>query len=344
MRRYYFMDIHPITIINLGNDDYCFKLKNLAECFNVRTARVQKELRKNFIIKFCDLSPILRRKYTMYPTTLLLRMSGLDSFLSRFCSEPLKVSFLKFINECLNFENEDNTVEYDQKEATYGVLPTNVEYIMIDDNVYYKSSDIVRLIRCSRSYTLNKYVENENMFTWRDLKRYLCNKFVWSNFDNRWKDNTIFLTDDGVRELTMAMGAGDLYDQMIKDIDNHENVFRKYIPPVTRKQQERDDTICGLHFVVTPDLKVFFKLNQITKRYSLRVRDMEFYRDFLVSWNDIKSHDRNWRGELILVSDQGVYKMLTDAKLNSDAKEFMYSIVYEARTTAKFLKKFDSKV
>lgn len=362
-KRRYFLDAHPVTIMHLGGDNYYFRLKQLVSCLHLNFEKVRASINRRFIIEFAR----LRERYpsydehTAHPSTLMLHIDGLNALLSKFCPDARGALFRKFLQKCLaengktvdsrlrvsrKSDLEESEVEDDEEfqpiASIYGVLPSNVEYVSMNDETFFKGVDVARAMGCSPSYTINKYVDDENMILWVDLKRRVWKKYLWTNFVNRWKNNTIFLNREGVRQLSMAStGNQDAYRDLIAAKDTNDESIR-YVRPrskYVRKHPKADGCTVGkdgdLEFIVTPDGKVHYKLNQIVKKYGLRVCDYEHYGAYLKQWDEFSDALENcniaWKKNLVLISGQGVYKMLEEVGLVAQAEDFVYKKIHNAR-------------
>ncbi|UXX41892.1 hypothetical protein [Psilogramma increta granulovirus] len=359
---YYFQDTHPLTIYHFGNSNYYFVLRQLAGCFCVNINRVFACINRKHIVNFAQLQLYYpTTSYSLYPSTLMLHMSFLNEFTSKFCTpnqtqlfyEFLKICFLdsnKYLNKHFTF-NDKNNEKYDddlqhiKKEnilCLYKILsPQNIRIFLYNNKTYYHATDIARYIKCTPSYCINKFVDDENMVVWYTLKQFLLNNYVCVNLKNYYKNNTIFLKKLGVTQLTMAVCGN---NNLLCELEQSTMIeFYKQ----QQQQQKHHKTIkvisrcCvvnrltnGLDYLVTIISKnVYFKLRQIIKMYNLRINKLERYHQYLITWQtlkqklDKKCNINNWKTNLIMVESTGVYEILCDVGLMTEADHFMYDTV-----------------
>ncbi|ABC61212.1 unknown [Choristoneura occidentalis granulovirus] len=368
-RCYYFQDTHPVNILCFGRNNYYFKIKQLAACFHVCVDR--KFLPNRYVVHFGDLKKKYPNSgYTLHPSTLMLHVNGLNEFAIKFCTNGQKLLLKNFIKRCFEGDNKlindeyqfisknntdslvEDIVEMECINCVYGVLsPQNIEFFSYLHKTYFKGVDVAQYLQCSPSYCINKYVDNENMVLWKDLKQYLLNKFVWSNFENRWKENTIFLKTEGVRQLFMAVvGNDDDYRNLLVEVDNYDKkqdqLYIKRKSFYKKKKLLADGCVVGklvtsdVDFIMTTNKKIFFKLGQISRYFNLKINNYEQYIEHLIKWKWIKQSLKRtnikWKPNMMMVDADGVFKMLKDVNLSAEADDFMYSTIYE-------LKKFECK-
>nr|AIU36882.1 ORF99 [Cydia pomonella granulovirus] len=357
---YYFQDRFPVTILYAGLNDYYFKLKELTSCFYLCYNRIRVSTTDKFISPFKRLRST---DYRLHPNTLMLHINGLNGFLERFCSRCQRHSFLAFLRECFRDDNRylDRrfrfvvAVDYDYDEDIYqhesvdsvcGVLPSNIEFFSVNERTYFKGLDVARHLKCSPSYTINKYVADTDMVLWGDLRRYVHDKYVWTNCKNHWKDNTIFLKETGAKQLCIATQGDDkLYQEMMDGVYNYDSGDEQVVyakTPSRYKQKRLTAKGCavgrlkntGIEYITTPN-HVYFKLRQVVKQFSLRINDYVHYKQYLVEWDvlrrTLEGCNIGWKKSLMLVSGEGVHAMLSDVGLKVEADDFAYNKVYEAR-------------
>nr|UYX49719.1 unknown [Darna trima granulovirus] len=368
MQRFYFLDTYPVTLYNFGGNEYYFKVKQLTTCLNLCANRICRDVRRHYVTTFADLKNMYPKyKHTANPNTLMLHIKGLNGFMREFCSKVQHCLMLDFVRNCLqtnykwvnnnyhvtsidnNASDEmENSEEYDCVQCVYGTTPDphRVEFIILNEKIYFKASDVARnVLKCSPSYCINKFVDDVYMVTWGGLKKYILNRFVWSNYSNRWKENTLFLKDKGVQQLVMAMNGGndEAYRKLLscihyEDCDDIGNRTKIYSSCYRKKHLKAQNCVVGftengLHYIVTPDLTVYFKLRQIMKIYNFKLKNYDYYDDFIVRWKHLKKHlhDCNvmWKDNLIMVNEKGVIKMLSDLNLKAD--EFIICKVNELK-------------
>nr|AGS18842.1 hypothetical protein [Pieris rapae granulovirus] len=381
-RCYYFQDVHPVNIFYFNNNNYYFKLNQLADCFHLCFNTIRFTTNPRFLVNFDYLkTKHPNTTYTLHPATLLLHIQGLDHFMTKFCAKSYCDLFLHFLNECFlhnnkcvnelfqicNITNSDiddnNNVnnlidKYESVKCVYGVLASNIEFILIQNKKYFKGVDVARYINCTPSYCINKYVDDNNMVLWYDLKQYIQNNFIWLNYENRWKNNTIFLKEKGIKQLLMAtIGDDEILRDMLINVDNYDAAeiqqYKKQKPVYTKKLLKAYECTVGkmngvVDFIVTPDQNVYYKLHQIAKYYMLKINNYDYYKKYLLEWFtlklSLKKCNINWKPNLILIEGQGIYKMLTDVGLNVEAQDFIYSKMYEAKCLWTRQHKFKVKV
>ncbi|AAQ21685.1 unknown [Cryptophlebia leucotreta granulovirus] len=361
MKYRFFKDSFPVTILYFGFDNYYFKLRELTNCFLLSYNKVRLLNTDKFVVSFEEL---LERKpnyteFKLHPNTLLIHINGLYGFFYRFCSKYQRITFLSFLQECFlennkhldrkfrfvkeNEEAEEEIEDVDTVSTLCGVLPNNIEYFSINEKTYYKAVDVARYLNCSASYNINKYVDDEYMVLWGDLKLYINNNYIWKNCENRWKDNTIFLKDAGLKQLCIAtQGNTKLYFDITKSVYNHDPHL-EYIKTPSRyrkKVLKAKGCVVGkisntnIEYLVTTN-RVYFKLHQIVKQYSLRINDYTNYNTYLTQWRSLSRNliDCNikWKSNLVMVTGEGVYEMLKDVGLKVEAEDFIYNKVHETR-------------
>ncbi|QOD40052.1 Maph89 [Matsumuraeses phaseoli granulovirus] len=365
---YYFLDVYPIVLLDFGNDNYYFKLKQLVACFRSTFNKTLRCLHPRYVIKF----KILKEAYpgynehTLHPNTLLVHINGFKNLTQTLCKKPMRQMFYEFVCQCLKKDNkivdknyqvhnvEDGNINmpeeqlYECVNCDYGTV-NNIEFIGFENKFYFKAVDVARYIQCSSSYTINKYVDDKNMVLWRDLKNYFNNMCVWSNYTNRWKNHTIFLKELGLQQLIMAVKKDDkLYRDIIIDVNTFDDKkFEPYIKQLSKYKKKHlkangcvlgkmlDDTV---EFIMLPNKIIYFKLRQIVKHYSLRIANYNYYCNHLKDWSQLKRNltkcNINWKKNLVMVDAEGVYKMLKDVGLQTEAEEFFFNKIYNATTSA----------
>lgn len=363
-RCYYFQDVHPLNIYYFGNDNYYVTLRQLAMCLRVSVNRAFVCIDRKHIVNFAQLRlQYPTTPYTLYPSTLMLHVSNLSAFTSKFCESGQTQLFYDFLKKCFlddnkhltkyytfdeEHENEHHTTTKDKIDSVlcvYGVLsPQNIRIFSYNNKTYYHATDIATYIKCTPSYCINRFVDDENMVFWYTLKQYMFNRYVCVNFKNHFKNNTIFLKKLGVTQLTMAVcGNNDLLSALIEQSTMTELSWRR------RQRRHHHTPIkvsgccvvsrCGeLDYLVTVNTKkVFFKLRQITQAYGLRINKPEQYSQYIFEWQTLKQKLNgqcgiNWKPNLLMVESVGVYKMLCDAGLMNEADHFIYTTVNNVKS------------
>nr|QBH66967.1 hypothetical protein PhopGVgp092 [Phthorimaea operculella granulovirus] len=374
MKRYpYFEDCKKLTVCHFGRDDYYFKIKHLCMCLHLNPVKVIRRLNVNFYDKF----GVLRQRYPGYkkemlnPYTLMLHIDGLYEFLNTFCGRSAKKLMLKFVRNCLLrdkkfcdekfrvFEVNDDVEDEMQKtqeeidsatlNIVYGVLPCKVEFVKAADNeIYFMATDIASLIKCNQFNCVRRYVEDEDVVEWNELKDYLLDKYVIPNFENRYTANTIFLRPQGVNDMILAMmGTNTIFQNLCDEMDRYdENTpSPKYVPRMrgkksTYKIPQADNSIITriykkLDVIMMPDKTVWLKLGQVIEHYRLSVKDVRVYDSYLMKWGELKNILQNsnicWKDIAIMIKAEGVHKMLTDVNANDRAEEFYHKSVFQIR-------------
>ncbi|AKS25426.1 Clas83 [Clostera anastomosis granulovirus B] len=375
-RCYYFQDVHPLIIYHFGDDNYYVTLRQLAMCLRVSVNKVFTCINRKHTVNFAQLqlqNPTT--PYTLYPSTLMIHVARLSAFMSKFCDSGQTKLFYEFLKKCFLDDNKHLNKHYmfdkqqcsDEKVSAtnvvdtvlcvYGlVLEQNIHIFSYNNKTYYHATDVARYIKCTPSYCINKYVDDENMVLWCTLKRYMLNNFVCVNFKNCYKNNTIFLKKPGVTQLTMAVCGN---NNLLCELEQSKMVEETRLCWVGEGRRRRrlkphktlttaseccvvgrltNKTNFGFDYLVTAVTKnVFFKLRQITQAYGLRINTPDQYHHYLIRWQTLKQKlnngpcNINWKPNLIMVESVGVYKMLCDANLIAKANQFMYSTVNEIK-------------
>lgn len=356
-RIYYYLDTHPVVIYYFGKNNYYFKLKHLARCLYLCMNKVCLKINKRYIITFKSLQqkyPLT--KYTLHPKTLMINLLHLNILMSTFCTTLQSYVLNNFLTECfsqegifINSKFEIVTIpqhiDYNVEclEYVQGTILYKVQFIAFKNKMYFKAIDVVRYLQCSSFYSVNKFVDDENMVFWSDLKRYMFRNYVCNNFLNTHKENTIFLKQKGLFQLVMAVAGNDnIYREFVISVNNN-NVTENYNKqPTLYKKKILKAEHCtvgklqGLEFIVTSEQCVYYKLNQIVKLYNLKMRNYNEYQEYIIEWKRLKQtlgrNNINWKPNLIMIDGQGVYKMLQDVNLISAAEDFAYVKMYEAKT------------
>ncbi|UYE99021.1 MAG: Clas83 [Betabaculovirus sp.] len=374
-RCYYFQDVHPLNIYYFGNDNYYVTLRQLAMCLRVSVNRAFVCIDRKHIVNFAQLRlQYPTTPYTLYPSTLMLHVSNLSAFISKFCDSGQTKLFYEFLKKCFLDDNkhlnkhymfdkqqdkEHHTTTKDKIDSVlcvYGVLsPQNIHIFSYNNKTYYHATDIATYIKCTPSYCINRFVDDENMVFWYTLKQYMLNNFVCVNFKNCYKNNTIFLKKLGVTQLTMAVCGN---NNLLSELEQSKMIEETRLCWIRGGKQRRrlkphktlttsskccvvgcliNKTNFGFDYLVTAITKnVFFKLRQITQAYGLRINKPEQYSQYIFEWQTLKQKLNgqcgiNWKPNLLMVESVGVYKMLCDANLIAKANQFMYSTVNEIK-------------
>ncbi|APO13969.1 ORF85 [Plodia interpunctella granulovirus] len=338
----FFDDKHPLLILTF--DNLYVKFRHLVKCFGLCFNTVRATVPPRFFTTF----ERLKAKYpnyeehSLHPTTLLLHLNGVYLVLDTFCGPPQRTAFYKCLNDHLDddvFEVPDR--EFDHAECTYGVLDENVEFLALSTKkIYFKAVDVARALRCTPSYCINKYVDDNNMVLWKDLKRYLIGKFVCVGFQDKWKHNTIFLKKDGLKQLTLSVtGNMDAYDRFISNVELYDpHNAPSYVPhqnTYTKKQLCADGCVVGrtksgLDYIII-DTRMYCKLYQILRLYSIRINNSQL-ESYLVEWRTLREslphNNIHWKPNAIMISDAGVFRLLHEANRAEEAEQFYYHMAH----------------
>nr|ANY57601.1 PlxyGVORF82 protein [Plutella xylostella granulovirus] len=333
----YINESHPLHVIHCGT--FYVKLNQLIKAYNLPKKNVPTIAFNIIKEKYPNLP------YTFHANTLFITFDRIQCLdlnrvqiydLVHCLNEFLEKYFNKSIDQ--NFNVVDEAVplfEPTVRQCVFGVLNRDIEFVQIDNNSYYfKAIDVARAASISCSHNVNKYVDDNNMVLWQDLKRYLNQNSVF----NKWKNNTVFLKRAGLKQLLYARGKSELYASINLDLENQnlQTAYRKHKYRYFKKTLKAVGCSVGilfdkLHYIVI-DGVVWFKLNQICKYFDIPKQ----YPDYnIITWYTLSKRLKSnitWKLNTIMISDMGVYKLLI-IKNEIIAEEFYHKRLHELRST-----------
>ncbi|AGQ20344.1 hypothetical protein CaLGV086 [Clostera anastomosis granulovirus A] len=346
----YFCDVHPIVVLNVGTNHTYLKLKQLAACLNTNVYRLKQKVGVKHVVTLADLRMTHPRvKSTMHPTTLLVELNRLRALASFRSAGPRCKLLYRFVRSLALEDHEssedDEPLQYDSVRCVYGVLSNGVEFVEFNNKRYFKGVGVAAFLNCSPSYCINKYVDDVNVVLWGELKRHTNTKYLWLNYINPWKDNTICLKEEGFRQLAMAtVGNDDVFRDTMVDVDNYD-----FLTPITKTKKRRpkpvqvEGCVVGhtddIEYIVTPECGVYYRLAQVVSKFSLKINEPQKYVEHVIKWVELKKRmgkcEVGWRHNTKFIDGAGVYSMLVDVGLTAEAANFVHYNMFEAKTACR---------
>lgn len=362
----YFYKNHPVFLFKIIDNVYYFKFRHLMKAFNIpkfsRRTIPDECLSNVYTLKLMYRDVEKLKSLTLHPTTLLINLRGLYHLSLCCCTDWEREEMYKFICECLspicidssyeliegknsyNVKNsrrrsgEEMELDYGEKKLLYGVLKQNIEFIKtIQEKYYFKGLDVAKYINCTPSYVINKYVSNQDMVLWKDLKNYFKNNFKCV-VENKWKEQTIFIKYEGLKHLLFRLNKRELFNDIISDLynKNYDYVYFKCKRNNNKKRKLMMEK--GIVFkyksidcVGIFDGTVWCKLNQFKREFDIKHIP---HKHSIVTWSDIEyklkfnnlKSNIKWKRNTLMINFSDVSKILIKLGKQKDESDFILSI------------------
>jgi|WetSurMetagenome_2_1015567.scaffolds.fasta_scaffold99629_2 hypothetical protein len=376
----FYKDIYPVKMVHLrGTSHYFFKLRHLIEVFKQPFTKVRQTVPASFTLYFSELRELFPLcDESLYPTTLLVSLKGLHYF-AQCLNERDQQSLHRFVEDSLALRsNKELSADYEiiprvederrsrslsrssspsdpPEECVVGVLKQNIEFIKLKQSkkCYFKAFDVAKAISCAPSYSVNKFVSDDNMVVWKDLRRYLEHKCRCA-IENRWKEQTVFLKHAGLKQLLLMRKQKVLYAKINLGAAQLEEGQEcpEYVKQPNRYRKKRlyaEGCVVGklfgtIDYIMTPDGTVWSKFSAVQRHFGLKRVDSLDYAQHITTWLQLEKMLRSrklttnikWKDRVVLMDGVGVYKMLKNFGLNSEAEELyfhnLHSIKFEGKT------------
>lgn len=355
-------DSRTVLVLHYGGDRFYFKLRHLLPPLDVTIASAKARTPPKHLVTFAELKTAFPFSlYSVHPATYFVSLQGLQ-YLTNGCCDFKKYRLQRCVskmllplNKCVsdkfevhtknedeNITDEDDNEEENKIRCFFGVLPGNIEFCKLH-KLYYKAYDVAMAAGCSPSHNINKYVSNANMVLWKDLREY-AEKLCQQSIPNKWKGNTVFLKQRGLKQLLMAKQKDQLYAIINLDAERYDY---DQLPPIYNKQKSRykrkkghiTGCIVGklngvLDYVATATI-VWFKLCQIRKYYKLRKFNLWDYQEYVTTWRVLERSFSEctvrWNASTIMINDLGVYKSLLNNDQQHIADPFYFIKLYNIK-------------
>ncbi|AAP85720.1 ORF_83 [Adoxophyes orana granulovirus] len=341
---WYYQNVWPITMVVTNKKNCYIKFKQLVACMRLNY-KVAKNRLERHLIAFKDLK---LDDVAVYPTTYFLNAKHLLLFFKLLHVTKLqKHLFLMqlndhlplldfFIIDVIDKEEIDNNV-------VFGVTDNNVQFVILQDVKYFKASDVARLINCAPSYNISKNVNCDNIISWKRLKRLLLENSSCAIV--KFAHNTIFLNEQGTRELIMAVTLNDdLYKNLCINSDNYDttqmNCYNKPVLNRYRRLKKLSAESCVLgkynncvDFILFPTKELYFKLTQLSKMYRFKIHNYDPYLSYIAEWSrlekNVGKHNIHWKPNTVMIEKEGAFQILKDVNLSDEANNLYFNFYHK---------------
>ncbi|AAS82650.1 ORF88 [Agrotis segetum granulovirus] len=360
----FYNNMYPIKVIQLPGQRLFFKLRHLIKAFGISKTLIVKRVPPHCLVKFNLLKPFCTNE-TLYPSTLFISLRGLQYINNDILLKYLQKSYQTrglYINKSYQVVEFDSDIEesdecereYDLEKCTVGVVEPNIEFIKMGKRCYLKACDVARAINCASTYNIDKFVSDENMVLWADLREFLTKKCEgFAPAYSRWKQQTVFLKITGLKQLLLAKNQKTLFAQINLALQNYSSDRAPiYIKPTSRYYKKNliaEQCVVGkmynyIDFIMLPDTSVWCKLRMVRKYFSIKtLQDMSMFQEYTTTWSEIDALLRSkrlscnikWKQNTCLINGEGLYKLLRNFELNSQAERFYFETLHELKTKLK---------
>ncbi|ABQ52032.1 hypothetical protein SlGVgp089 [Spodoptera litura granulovirus] len=335
----YFESDVPTHILCYGHNHCYIKINNLLPILGLQRKQLVKAIPQKYLLNFATLQKLYNDKTnTYYPTTLFVKLEGLQ-FVNG------KNKYYKHVLEKLQELNLSiETPLSDGCDYFFGVVQPNIEVFKFNSKFYYKACDVAKAANASLSYIVNKYVDDENVVVWEDLKNYAEEK-LQKRIPNKWKNNTLLLKQAGIKQFLLRRQKQELYNGIIAQTECEDSSC--YIKHSSSRYKRKvlyatNCLVAKLHnsidFIILPNNVAYFKLKKFLKYYKLKI-DMAKYENDVTNWksvyNSLIQHgyecNIKWKPDTIMINDTGVYNIMMDNKLNKEAEDVYFKTLYKIK-------------